>query len=132
MEIAEDSNGSKLDIRVRWREHAREWARRHLPGMAESREGPKDYEDEEDLRNLVRLAVRAGGQHYHEGGGDEKRLLTWLLVVTGSLTVAAIAGGISMYGKLSAIEQGMNGHEQRIDRLERLNERRYRGADAAP
>jgi hypothetical protein len=118
---------------VRWTiDHVKEWVRGNLPSLMSQREGPKDYaEDEEDLRNLVRLAVRAGGQHYHEGNG-EKRLLTWLLVVTGSLTVSAIIGGVAIYGKVSAIETGMNAHEQRIDRLERANERRYRGADAAP
>jgi len=100
--------------------------------MAESREGPKDYdEDADDLRNLVRLAVRAGGQHYHEGGGD-KRLLTWILGVLSVLTAAFIIGGITLYGEVRAIARGQFDHDRRIESLERINERRYRGADAAP
>jgi hypothetical protein len=96
-----------------------------------------DFDEQENTRETMRilrqLITRPLGNNYHEGGdGSEKKLLGWLLIVTGSLTVAAIVGGVSMYGKLTAIQEGMNGHEQRIDRLERLNERRYRGADASP
>jgi hypothetical protein len=138
METAEQSILRHINVMVRWHvDRATSWIRDHLPAMAESRtEGPpKDYEDVEDLRNLVRLAVRAGGQHYHEGGG-EKRMFAWILTVLGMLFVSGVTGAFIGYGKLTAIEAkvetGYAQHERRIETLERANERRYRGSDASP
>jgi hypothetical protein len=133
MEITDGSYRME-DVLVRWREHAREWARRHLPHMAETRIDP-DYNAEEDrdretMRILRQLITRPSGYSYHEGGGNgEKRTLNWILGVLSLLLVGAIGGGISMYGKFSSLEtkvvewqrasdRRMDAQDQRIDRLE--------------
>lgn len=140
----ESTNGSyrTVSILARWYADgamARVLAaiRERLPGMASRADedrGPEDYErdDREVMRILRQLIARPSGNSYHEGGNGEKRLLTWILGVLALLLVGAVGGGIGMYGKLTAIERGLNDHDDRIDRLERFNERRYRGADAAP
>jgi hypothetical protein len=44
--------------------------------------------------------------------------------------VSGVVGGIALYGRLSSLEStvnsGITAHEQRIRRLEDINERRYR------
>lgn len=110
--------------------------------------GPDDFGEAEDAsaerlaERVARIIARRYGppRHtvYNNGdapsagrGNGEKRLLTWILGVVGALLVGGVGGGIAMYGKLSSIEKGQDGHEQRINRLEAdRDQQRYRGANA--
>jgi hypothetical protein len=88
-----------------------------------------DYDpsqDDEDLRRLVRLAVRAGAQvsnTYSEGGNGEKKMLSWILGVLSLLVVGAVGGGISLYGKVSSLET-------RVTEWQRASDRRMDVTDA--
>jgi hypothetical protein len=128
MEMA-GSSWRKVDVLVRWHvDRGLAVIRKCLPGMAESREGPKDYEDEEDLRNLVRLAVRAGGQHYHEGppGGSTKTIVISVSVVIISSFLIGVWAFSNRFSALEArfsewqkaVDRRMDAQDQRLDRLE--------------
>jgi hypothetical protein len=95
-------------------------------------QGPKDYA-ESDFERGVRMGSRrtiyANGDAREPNG--EKRLLTWILGVLGLLLVGGVGSVVAMYGKLSSIEKGQEGHEQRINRLEAARDQQYRGANAA-
>lgn len=94
--------------------------------------GPAHYAVSQDevrrlLRGLGHLLSRPPSQNSYKPGGDEKPLLKWILGVLSSLLVIATVGVVTMYGKMSAIEAFLHGHEQRLQGLERINESRYRG-----
>jgi hypothetical protein len=103
-----------------------------LAMAALSDRGHEDYE----LSDYER-GVRAGSRHITYANGDsrepngEKRLLTWILGVLGLLLVGGVGSVVAMYGKLSSIEKGQEGHEHRLNRLEADRDQRYRGANAA-
>lgn len=94
---------------------------------------PKDYDDEEEhvrqvLRLVSRIIARPSGNYSEGGGNGEKRLLSWLLGITAILTASFIVGGIVLYGEFASLKatvaSGLQSHEHRLDRLERLEERR--------
>jgi hypothetical protein len=94
---------------------------------------PQDYEQSEDdiAERVARIIVKRFGvsRIYNNGDGErggngEKRLLSWILTIVGLLLVGGVGSGIAMFGKLSAIEKGQDGHEQRINRLEADRDRR--------
>jgi hypothetical protein len=74
--------------------------------------GPRDYpEDEDDVSRLMRIASREAARaaveikYYSEGGGGgDKSWKNWMMTLCGGLALSGIAGGVLMYGKLSAIE----------------------------
>lgn len=118
--------------RWRWRIDA---AVERLSKAVEIRsESPKDYDDSDErsreVLNLLHQLIRrpAGGNYYegnqppHNGNGD-RRTLNWILGVVSLLLVGAVGGSVGMYGKLTAIERGLNDHNARIERLERASER---------
>lgn len=94
-----------------------------------------DYNpDDETVRKLTRaislLIEKPRNAHYYNGGND-KRMLNWILGVLSMLVVSGVVGGIALYGRLASLEStvnsGITAHEQRIKRLEDINERRYQG-----
>jgi hypothetical protein len=99
-----------------------------------SERGPRDHElnDHDIARRVARIIAHEYGSRqvtYNNGDGErprngEKRLLAWILGVLALLLVGGTGGVISMYGKLSSIEKGQEGHEQRINRLEAERDRR--------
>jgi hypothetical protein len=100
-------------------------------GMKEHRIDPDFDPSENDVR-LLRRAIEqlalARPSNYYSSGGNDKRALNLILGMVGTLVVSAIAGGIAVYGKVSALEERVNGmmaaHEARLTRLENINERR--------
>jgi hypothetical protein len=123
-------------IWVRWTlDHMKAWVSKNLPSMEQRIDpdySPEEENDREVMRILRQLIARPSGNSYHEGGNGEKRLLTWILTILSGLTVGAVFGGVAIYGKVASIEKGQVDHDRRIESLERINERRYRGPDAAP
>jgi hypothetical protein len=118
----------------------RERAKRFWAAMhGEGERGAVDYEEEVADR-VAQIISRKYGRQWHveykNGDGErhngEKRLLTWILGVLGLLLVGGTGGVIAMYGKLSSIEKGQEGHEQRINRLEQERDQRYRAPAAPP
>lgn len=123
-----------LIARLRWHLDAlREWCKRLGMAQKEHRIDPDYNPDDETIRRLTQtvaqLIERPPSNHYHNGGAD-KRTLNWILGIVSTLAVAAIVGGITFYGKFTALEATvssmMAAHEARITRLENINERRYR------
>lgn len=85
--------------------------------------GPRDYPAWDDERriliNIIRKQTdRSGGGNYIEGGNGEKGLLKWLLGIAASLLVVSVVGGISMYGRLSAIEANQSAQAQQATRMQ--------------
>lgn len=89
--------------------------------------GPADYAESEFERGM-----RAGRRTIYTNGDSrepngEKRLLQWILGVLSTLVVLATAGGVTLYGKFTALEAtvttGMNAHEQRLNRVEQRLDR---------
>lgn len=103
--------------------------------LADPDRAPKDYV-ESDFERGVRAASRNvaynNGDAAPDRGNGEKRLLSWILGVVATLLAGGIFGGVAMYGKLSSIEKGQDGHEQRINRLEADRDQRYRSSQPAP
>lgn len=104
--------------------------------MREHRIDPDFNPSEEDVRTLKQAIDRLRLSHYYNGdsgGGGDRRMLNWILGVLSLLVVAGVVGGITLYGRLSSLEStvnsGITAHEQRIRRLEDINERRYRGTN---
>lgn len=90
--------------------------------------GPADYA-ESDFERGMRAGRRTSyvnGDAPREPNG-EKRLLQWILGVLSALVVLAIAGGVTLYGKFTALEAtvttGMSAHEQRLNRVEQRIDR---------
>lgn len=80
------------------------WAAMH----GEDERAPLDYPHWDDERriliNIIRKQTdRGSGGNYTEGGG-ERALLKWLLGLSATLIVVSIVGGVSLFGKVSAIE----------------------------
>jgi hypothetical protein len=85
--------------------------------------GPRDYSPWDDERrvlvNIIRKQTeRGGGGNYTEGGNGEKGLLKWLLGIAASLLVVSVVGGISMYGRLSAIEANQSAQAAQQSRMQ--------------
>ena len=84
--------------------------------------GPRDYPPWDDERRILvniirRQTERGGGGNYTESGGD-KALLKWLLGLSASLVVVSVVGGISLYGKVAAIEANQNTQAQQANRMQ--------------
>jgi hypothetical protein len=62
---------------------------------------PSDKEIQDVARLLARSAASIGSVHYNAGGNGFQK---WALGLMGALSVAAVIGGIAMYGRLTAIE----------------------------
>lgn len=98
-----------------------------------------DYNpNDDDLRMLLkgmhRMLERGGGNHYHEGGGgeDNKRLLGWILTVTSLLAVAAISGGVVMYGEVSSLKAMVTQWQISSDRRQDQTEHRLDLLESRP
>lgn len=89
-----------------------------------------DYNPSDDdmrmlLKGVHRLLKRPAGNHYHEGeGGDNKRMLAWILTVTSLLAVGGISGGIVMYGQLSSLRAMVTQWQMSSDRRQDQTDRR--------
>lgn len=91
--------------------------------------GPPDYATESEFERGMRAGRRTSyvnGDAPREPNG-EKRLLQWILGVLSALVVLATAGGVTLYGKFTALEAtvttGMSAHEQRLNRVEQRLDR---------
>lgn len=69
-----------------------------------------------DVERLVRLAVRAGINYREAPKADPWS--KWMLGVCGVLAAAAIIAGISMFGKLSAIEANQQTQAAQQNRMQ--------------
>jgi hypothetical protein len=90
MELA----GRQIDVLVRWREHAREWARRHLPGMAESRRIDPDFNPSDDhvrelLKTVNQLLARPPHNYGVSNGNGSKRGMLVEIAIWASLALSA-------------------------------------------
>ena len=88
--------------------------------MAEER--AKDYDSsDEDMRILMRIIASAMNKKDVQIGytesGVEKRMLTWLLGIVASLLIVAVVSGVTMYGKLSAVEANQANQQRQLDQL---------------
>jgi hypothetical protein len=135
--ILETANGSyrTVNVLVRWHvDRMFSWVRERLPGMQSRLDPDANVGDTEIYGRLDRLerliVTRPPSNSYHEGG--DKRLQQWILAILSGLSVAAILGGVAIYGEVKTIARGQSDHDRRIESLERINERRYRGADGTP
>jgi cell division protein FtsB len=85
-------------------------------------ERAKDYDSsDEDMRILMRIIASAMNKKdvqigYNESG-VEKRMLTWLLGIVATLLVVSIVGGVSLFGKVSAIEANQANQQRQLDQL---------------
>jgi cell division protein FtsB len=82
----------------------------------------KDYDSsDEDLRILMRIIAstmnKKDAQIGYMEGGVEKRMLTWLLGIVASLLIVAVVSGVTMYGKLSAVEANQANQQRQLDQL---------------
>lgn len=130
-----DGDVIKLSFRLdAIREHVKRiWDAIQGESMQTVRGPDPDYEAPEDdiADRVIRVIERKYGPprhvHYtngdHRNGNGEKRLLTWILGVLALLLVGGVGSVVGMYGKLSSIEEGQRGHEQRINRLEQERDR---------
>lgn len=90
--------------------------------MAEQ-ERLRDYDgSDDDMRLLMRIIAHAVNKKdihigYNEGGNGEKTLLKWLLGLSASLVVVSIVGGVTLYGKVSAIEANQVSQQRQLDQL---------------
>lgn len=87
-----------------------------------SEERAKDYDStDEDLRLLMRIIASSMNkkdvQIGYAEGGVEKRMLTWLLGIVASLLIVAVVSGVTMYGKLSAVEANQANQQRQLDQL---------------
>lgn len=85
-------------------------------------ERAKDYDStDEDLRLLMRIIASSMNkkdvQIGYVEGGVEKRMLTWLLGIVASLLIVAVVSGVTMYGKLSAVEANQANQQRQLDQL---------------
>ena len=85
-------------------------------------DGPRDYPRWEDERRVLIKIIKdkygtSSGGNYTEGGG-ERGILKWLLGIAASLLVVSVVGGISMYGRLSAIEANQSAQAQQQSRMQ--------------
>jgi hypothetical protein len=112
------------DVLKRFQESMKHWSDR----------GPEDYEkNESDLRNLLASAVREGARRanveihgYNEDkGGSWKDKAVWVM---GLLAVAAVSGGVAMFGKLSGLEAKVDSLQTQVTEVKRIVEPRYRGS----
>lgn len=99
---------------------------------------PADFErDRRELRDLLAGAVREGARmarveikDYREGGGGDgegsSSWQKWMLTVLASLAVLAVAGGVAMFGEISALRAEMQGLKEQVNRVEKIVEPRYR------
>lgn len=69
-----------------------------------------------DVERLIRVALRAG-LHYQEAPRSDQ-WTKWMLGVCGVLAAAAIIAGISMFGKLSAIEANQQTQAAQQNRMQ--------------
>jgi hypothetical protein len=89
-----------------------------------SEERLRDYDDrdevDERLAKIVSRVVRDAdvGVSYHEGGNGEKALLKWLLGLSATLVAVSIVGGVTLYGKVSAIEANQANQAQQANRMQ--------------
>lgn len=123
--------GSRIDVLVRWREHAREWARRHLPGMAESRIDPDFNPNDGEFERGFRAGAQMRPPAYNNGGDDSSDLKKWIVGVGIILSGAFIIGGWSISNQMAAqtvkidyVVDAIKQQNERITRLERANDRR--------
>lgn len=83
----------------------------------------RDYDDrdeiDERLARIVSRVVRDAdvGIKYTEGNG-EKALLKWLLALSATLVAVSVVGGVTLYGKVSAIEANQNNQAQQNNRMQ--------------
>lgn len=87
-----------------------------------SEERAKDYDSsDEDMRILMRIIASAMNKKDVQIGytesGVEKRMLTWLLGIVASLLIVAVVSGVTMYGKLSAVEANQANQQRQLDQL---------------
>lgn len=85
-------------------------------------ERAKDYDStDEDMRLLMRIIASSMNkkdvQIGYAEGGVEKRMLTWLLGIVASLLIVAVVSGVTMYGKLSAVEANQANQQRQLDQL---------------
>jgi hypothetical protein len=90
--------------------------------MSEDRLRDYDERDEIDerLARIVSRVVRNAeiGVNYSEGGNGEKALLKWLLGLSATLIVVSVVGGVTLYGKVSAIEANQANQAQQANRMQ--------------
>jgi hypothetical protein len=90
--------------------------------MQDPERGPRDYPPWDDERRILiniirRQTEKAGGGNYTEGSGGDKTLLKWLLGLSATLVAVSIVGGVSLYGKVSAIEANQVSQQRQLDQL---------------
>lgn len=88
--------------------------------MAEER--PKDSASaDENMLLLMRIIAtslsKKDVQIGHAGDGGEKRMLGWLLGLLASLVVVSVVGGVTLFGKVSAIEANQQSQQRQLDQL---------------
>lgn len=83
---------------------------------------PRDHEDAENLRDLVRNTVRAAieiqGDYHEDGNGSSPQWRNWVMTMLGTLIVIGITGLIVMYANQKAMGERMDSFERRIAHLE--------------
>lgn len=84
-------------------------------------------QDNEQLLKAVRQAAREAQveiANYNEGSHSFQK---WVLTLCGVLASAAVIGGITIYGKLAALEERTLNIQQQLNDVKRIVEPRYRG-----
>lgn len=85
--------------------------------MSPRERGPDDFDEDDDIHRLAGIIERLISRPGYQEVSSEKVLLKWLMGLIASLLVVAIVGGVTLYGKVSAIEANQQNQQRQLDQL---------------
>lgn len=85
--------------------------------MSPREHGSNDFDDEDDIRVLCGLIKQLVSRPTYQEASSERALLKWLMGLIASLLIVAIVGGVTLYGKVSAIEANQMSQQRQLDQV---------------